>query len=429
MKKKELLIRTGCLLLTAMLLLVGCQPALEPMAEESSQTSQPEESREESSQEPEEEAPPEEETPDELTLVVVGDMMAHWDQVEDAYDPEEDSYDFSHCFREVAADLQEGYAIGNLETVFGGPEVGYSSYPRFSTPDAYGWAAKEAGFDFVSTCNNHSLDKDGPGLVRTLELLDEMGIAHTGTYTTQQASEEITLVEAEGMTLAILAFTFSVNGIPIPADSPWMVNMLTEEKLIADLAKARALEPDLIIVMPHMGNEYETYTRDVFLGWMDLMLYHGADLVFASHPHVLQKMLMRELTDVEGNPKQGFIICSMGNFISCQRDEPRDASILLKVSLSRMGEEKPVIDQISFVPIWVSYRDKSGAVSVRVVPVAEALESLEHPNNQMWINPMDADRLWRVNSEITSLYLGAEVPPEEISREYIFYERQEMQLR
>lgn len=358
--------------------------------------------------------------PKELTLVAVGDLMVHWDQVEDALQPD-GSYDFTHSFEAVEADLAEGYAIGNLETVFGGPEGGYSGYPCFSAPDAVGEALKAAGFDFVSTCNNHSLDQGLPGALRTLEQLDRIGLAHTGTYATREDAQEITIVETGGMRIAILAFTFSTNGIPIPLDAPWAVNMLTEEKLIADLARARTLAPDLIVVMPHMGNEYETFTREVFLEWMDRMLYHGADIVLASHPHVLQPMYMRTLTDAQGRERQGFIICSLGNFISVQREEPRDAGMILKLNIVQNEGERPGIRRVSFVPTWVSYRDNTGRVNIRVVPVGDALADLKG-DNRLALNGWDADRLRRANSDITALYLGEAVPAEETRREYIFYQ-------
>ncbi len=419
------LARAAALVLTFLLLFAWCAPVLEPppSAVPTPVPMPPRPASQPPPPPPEPEPPPPEPEPqpDTLTLIAAGDIMAHWDQVESARRPD-GSFDFTAAFSAVAGDLAGGYAVGNLETVFGGPGRGYSSYPRFSTPDAFGQSLKEAGFDFVTTCNNHSLDADGPGLIRTLERLDALGLAHTGTYATQEASREITVVEAGGMRIALLAFTFSTNGIPPPAEAPWMVNMLTEQKLADDLRKAKALDPDLTVVMPHMGNEYETYTRDVFLEWMERMLVLGADVVLASHPHVLQPMLVRDLPAADGGTRQGFIICSLGNFISTQLEEPRDESILLKLSFSRRPGERPVLERVSFVPIWTSYRDSTGAVNIRVVPVADALAGLA-AGNPLGIRPQDADRLRRAHARVTALYLGESAPPEPMQREYEFWRR------
>jgi poly-gamma-glutamate synthesis protein (capsule biosynthesis protein) len=367
--------------------------------------------------------PPPPPEPEKLTLVVTGDLMAHIDQVEDSQ-TQDGGYDFNHVFEQVKDDLSEGYAIGNLETVFGGPQIGPRNYPQFSTPDEYGYALKENGFDFVSTCNNHSLDWYEDGALRTIEILDEIGLAHTGTYRSEEERSKITVVDAGGFKLAILAFTFSTNGIPMPQGKDYLVNMLTEERLITDLQKARALEPDLIAVMPHMGNEYEEYTREAFLYWMDLALYHGADFVFASHPHVLQPMMTRELTDAYGVLRTGFIIASLGNFVSGQRDEPRDIGVILKVDVSKNWGERPAIERVRFVPTWVQYREATGQTNIRVLPVGDALKTEGDTLNPLGLTADNYNRLRRANDYITAMFLGEAVPvTEEPAREYVFYER------
>ena len=357
-----------------------------------------------------------------LTIVAVGDLMVHIDQVWDAQ-TEDGGFDFTHNFAQVKNDLQEGFAIGNLETVFGGPEIGPRCFPQFNTPDEFALALKVNGFDFVSTCNNHSLDWHAPALLRTLDVLDSVGLGSTGTYRTREDSEQITIVEAEGFRIAILAFTFSTNGIPIPPGKDYLVNMLTEEKVIADLAKARALEPDLIIVLPHMGNEYEEYTRPVFLHWMDMMLYHGADFVLAAHPHVLQPMMTRELTDIEGVERTGFIMPSLGNFISTQLTDPRDIGIILKLDVVMETGRRPVLERVRFVPTWVQFRHASGPTKVRVLSVGDAIESFADPSNPLGLRPHDVDRLHRANNYITNMFLGAPQTGENFAREYIFFER------
>ena len=357
-----------------------------------------------------------------LTIVAVGDLMVHMDQNWDAQ-TEDGGYDFTHNFAQVKGDLMEGFAIGNLETVLGGPEIGPMCFPQFNTPDEFAVGLRANGFDFVSTCNNHSLDWGPTALIRTLDVLDSIGLGHTGTYRTQEDSEQITIVEADGFRIAILAFTFSTNGIPIPAGREYLVNMISEEKVIADLARARALEPDLIVVLPHMGNEYEEFTRAVFLHWMDLMLYHGADFVLAAHPHVLQPMLVRELTDIEGVERTGFIMPSLGNAISTQRTEPRDISIILKLDVAQEPGERPALERVRFVPIWVQYRHASGPTKIRVLSVWDAVESFEDPSNPLGLRSHDIDRLHRANSYITNMFFGAPRTGEDFAREYIFFER------
>jgi hypothetical protein len=134
-------------------------------------------------------------------------------------------------------------------------------------------------------------------------------------------------------------------------------------------------------------------------------------------------MMMRELTDIEGVTRQGFIIASLGNFISVQRDEPRDVGVILKIDLSQQEGQRPVIESVRFVPTWVTYKDNTGNLNIRVVPVGDALQSLEEEDNPLGINPWNADRLRRANREVVSLFLGEDAVPEQVQREYVFYQR------
>ena len=59
-------------------------------------------------------------------------------------------YDFRPSFSLVKPLIAEAdLAVGNLETTFGGKP--YSGYPMFSSPEAFGEALRDAGFDVLTT--------------------------------------------------------------------------------------------------------------------------------------------------------------------------------------------------------------------------------------------------------------------------------------
>lgn len=59
-----------------------------------------------------------------ISLCVVGDIMCHDSQYEDAYNSDSSSYDFSHVFTNIANELQSAdLTIGNLETTFAGKDI------------------------------------------------------------------------------------------------------------------------------------------------------------------------------------------------------------------------------------------------------------------------------------------------------------------
>ena len=108
-----------------------------------------------------------------VKLAMVGDIMVHDYQYNEAYDPATGTYDFMHNFQDVKKYFAgNDLVIGNLELTFGGPNRPYSSFPCFNTPDSFLDAVQDAGFNLLITANNHCMDTGQAGLIRTLDKLD-----------------------------------------------------------------------------------------------------------------------------------------------------------------------------------------------------------------------------------------------------------------
>lgn len=349
-------------------------------------------------------------------LAVVGDIMVHDYQYNEAYDPATGEYDFMHNFQDVKKYFAgNDLVIGNLELTFGGPERPYASYPCFNTPDSFLDAVKDAGFNLLTTANNHCMDTGQAGLVRTLDKLDEAGIEHFGTYRSQEERDTILYKDVNGIRFAFLSYTYGTNGIPVPQD--YLVNLIDGDTMVSDIKKARQ-NADVVVVMPHMGNEYETYPKDIFVEWADLMFEAGADIVLASHPHVLQKMEYRTLDHGDG-PHDGFIIYSLGNFLSSQTTPPRNASIVLHLTVEQIADEAPSVKEVSFVPIWTQFRNVQNEDEFVVRSVYERL-SLSQSEKDAQIRKKDQTRLEEIHQETACFLLGREIPLSEMQEEYIF---------
>ena len=349
------------------------------------------------------------------TLAVVGDIMVHDYQYEEAYDPADGTYDFMHNFQDMKPYLQgRDIVIGNLELTFGGPDQPYASFPCFNTPDSFLDAVKDAGFQILTTANNHCMDTGQAGLIRTLDLLDAYGIDHVGTYRSQQERETILVKEVQGMTFAFVSATYGTNGIPVP--QPYLVSEINET-FLADIAKAQEVA-DVVVVLPHMGNEYETEPRDVFVAWADQMFAAGADIVLASHPHVLQRMEYRQVDHGEGL-HDGFIIYSLGNFISSQTTPPRNASIVLHLTVEQVADAPPSVTEVSFVPIWTQFRNAQNENHFVVRSVYEML-TLSEEERAKTLRPKDYQRLMEIHEETACFLLEKEIPLSQIQDSYIF---------
>lgn len=351
-----------------------------------------------------------------VKMAVVGDIMVHDYQYEEAYDAATGEYDFMHNFQDVKKYFAgNDLVIGNLELTFGGTDRPYASFPCFNTPDSFLDAVKDAGFDLLTTANNHSMDTGKAGLLRTLDKLDEYGIEHFGTYRSQEERDTIFYKEVNGLKFAFLSYTYGTNGIPVPDE--YLVNLIDGGQMVDDIKEARK-NADVVVVLPHMGNEYETEPRDIFVSWADEMFAAGADIVLASHPHVLQRMEYRKVNHGDGE-HDGFIIYSLGNFISSQTTPPRNASIVLHLTVEKVGNAPANVTEVSFVPIWTQFRNAANENDFVVRSVYERL-SLSQEEQDRQIRKKDQERLKEIHHETASFLLGREIPLSEMQEEYIF---------
>ncbi len=376
-------------LLLGLALLAGCGRELPasggvqdpPAAAPEEVLAEPEETPVEVPEEPSEPEPP---APTTATLAVCGDAMSHMPVTNDAWDGEK--YDYVRVMSGAKSRVEAAdYAVVNLETTFaGGPK--YSGYPAFNSPDGMAQGLKDLGFDLCLTANNHSLDKGWSGLSRTLDVLDETGLAHVGTSRSQEERDaNLVVADVGGISVAFLGYTYGTNGIPVPKDHPYCINVfntdylsglreLDRDRLAADLEQAEAADADLIAVMIHWGVEYQTKQNAYQEEIADFLFANGADIILGGHSHVPQPMELRTLED----GRQGFVCYSLGNFISSQNDEYTDTTAVLTLELTRDNETgEAQVTGYSYAPMYMLDREAGAKPRFQLLDVYAALASGE----------------------------------------------------
>ena len=200
------------------------------------------------------EQPTEEETfsQPEINLIMVGDVLLH-DRLEEVCKQEDGAYRYEALFAPMKDEIQAAdLAIVNQEVLIGGAELGISGYPCFNADFTLGDALVDAGFDVVCHATNHTLDKQKKGLLSCINFWKTSypNIAVLGMNETQEEQDEIYIYEQEGLKIAILNYTYGTNGIKLPSDMPFAVDLLDEDKVVADIKKAEEMA-DFTIVCPH----------------------------------------------------------------------------------------------------------------------------------------------------------------------------------
>lgn len=314
-----------------------------------------------------------------INMAVVGDIMCHGPNFKDAYNSSTKTYDFSTFFTQIKSYISNAdIAIGNLETTFAGGNKAYSGYPTFNSPPQLAKDVQNLGIDVLTTSNNHSMDSGYNGLINTIDTLDNLGISHTGTFKSEEDKNKILIKDVNGIKIAFLSYTYGTNGISIPKGKEYCINLIDKELIQSQLESAKALNPDVICVSMHWGIEYKLQPNDEQKDLADFLFENGADIILGSHPHVLEPMEKRTVTLSDGTTKDGFVIYSLGNFISAQKDKYTKDSIILNLKITKHSEGHITIDSYDYTPIYMQDNGANATNRYELVDLTKKIKDYEN---------------------------------------------------
>ena len=314
-----------------------------------------------------------------INIVGIGDTLCHSQNFKDAYNQETGTYDFSPMFKNIKQHFDNAtVAVGNLETTLAGEDRGYSGYPTFNSPDELALDLKELGIDILTTANNHCIDKGYTGLERTLNVLDEYGIAHTGTSRSEEEQNTIIMKDLNGIKTAFLCFTYGTNGIPIPSGKEYSVNLIDKDLIKKQLDKAKEEGAELICVSMHWGAEYRLKPTTEQEDLAEFLIKNGADVILGNHAHVPEPMEMKTVTLDDGTTREGFVIYSMGNFFSAQTDNYTRDTLILNVEVRKDGKTGQItIDKATYTPVYVYDNGQNAKDRYELLDIEQIIKDYE----------------------------------------------------
>ena len=269
-----------------------------------------------------------------ITLMAVGDNLMHMGVVYTGR-MQDNTYDYSFLFEDISNFLGKAdIKIINQETILGGNELGFSGYPYFNSPTEVGDAIAAAGFNVVLQASNHSADQGIKGLKNCAAYWEKYpDVLMTGIY--EEAPEEekektpIPILNIDGVTFAVLNYTYGPNMEVLPREIQGHLNMLCawdensgaidfttiHPDVLTEIEEA-SKQADVVIVCPHWGTEYTTKPSQYQKEFAKQMTQAGADLIIGTHPHVVQPV---EWVESE-NGNKALCYYSLGNYVSTQKD-------------------------------------------------------------------------------------------------------------
>ena len=243
-----------------------------------------------------------------LRFRCVGDIMAHERNYVGAKQAD-GTYSFADTYVYVEKYLKNAdMTLGNFETTFSG-STKYSSFPRFNSPEALATDTRAAGVNVALFANNHMLDTGVAGARNTVKVLRENGFDAVVGARAETDEDRSAVVDVKGVKVGIVSFGYetrivngsrTMNGSPMAKDAPDYINSFRYDNghvykehldnILNEIQWCKDNGAELIICYFHWGTEYKSTPDNADRELAQLCAEAGADMIFASHPHIMQEI-------------------------------------------------------------------------------------------------------------------------------------------
>lgn len=325
---------------------------------------------------------PEEKTSS-LSLVMVGDNLIHSSIYKDANRlGGGNGYDFKPIIEYIKEKVQNyDLAYYNQETILGGTKLGVSDYPTFNSPQEAGDAMIDAGFNLVSLATNHTMDRGEKAVLASREYWDNQeDVLAVGSYSSEESKNKVEIREKNGISYAMLNYTYGTNGMPVPNGKDYLVNVWPtdlnindpdrdskyqeyKKQVKKDIEAVRS-QVDVLIVAMHWGVEYTHNPTNYQIDSAEFLAENDVDIVIGTHPHVIQPVTWIDDT---------LVFYSLGNFVSAQLQNQNYNKMVglmssLTITKTVKGDEVDIsIGNVQNELIFTSYNSSTWS-NFKVVP-------------------------------------------------------------
>jgi hypothetical protein len=214
---------------------------------------------------------------------------------------------------------------------------------------------KYKGFDILSTANNHSYDKGEEGVISTIAFLQKQNIAYCGTAASVEQRQHIPIIESNGIKIAFVAYTYSLNHLNLPPGKEYLCNHVPLNTPGCDLSfikeqvlLAHQRGVDMVVASVHFGNAYQLFPSDHIIDTTHRLFNEcGIDIILGGHAHNIQPMeYYNFICPITQRKKQGFAIYCLGDFVAYDIFTWGHLPVWLRIEIAKTSEGAVIKDII-----------------------------------------------------------------------------------
>ncbi|KAA0235113.1 MAG: hypothetical protein JJLCMIEE_01459 [Acidimicrobiales bacterium] len=243
--------------------------------------------------------------------------------------------------------------------------------PTFNAFSSVVSALSEAGYDGCSAASNRALEQGVGGVIGTISTLQRAGLVQSGMADDPIEAFATPMYEVEGVQVAHLSFTTTVNQREPLGEVPFLVGLADLPTMLAKADAARASGADFVVVSVHFAENGPEPTDAQQQIAKALLASDDVDLVIGHGP-VVQPI------DRVGDE---FVAYSLGNQLA---DIPQGGvpdGVILGVEITGVVGDEFHVTSLTHV---ATYYDAATGV---VVPVARTLDAPDTPEpfrDELW---------------------------------------------
>lgn len=318
-----------------------------------------------------------------MDITMAGDVYLRYAAFQSGQDGS-GGYDYTHLFSNVSDELSgSDVTLLNQEGSLAGTDYGViATQGQVNSPQELGEAEASAGFDAIVRANDHALDEGTDGLTSELAFWKgEDGVTVLGVADPSDGSASPNAAytyEKDGFKVAVLAYTTTAAG---GDDDSQYVSVYDESQAQSDIQAARDDGADMVIVCMHWGQAYDSDVTDEQREDAQALANAGADVIFGTHPHVLQPI--ETLSGDDGHTT----LCywSLGSLINSGMDAIGYVGGIAKVELTKDSDGTCSVSSASLVPTVIHEGTTSDTMSV--YPAASYTDELASTNAYTTVTP------------------------------------------
>ena len=315
------------------------------------------------------------------------------------------SFDFSEMFSYISEIVGNAdYTIADVEGTLGGT-LKVSGSDQMITPPILIQNLKDCGVDMLDLANDHALDGNFDELKATIQNCVNADMAYVGAQTSADEKKQPKIVDINGVKVAFLAYTSSLNVKEKKVDKnalKYGLNLVTKSNAKSDVKAARDAGADIVVCLMSWGKMLKRDVTDDQKTVANVLVKSGVDVIIGYGPHTVQKAQWLDgPTDSDGTVHRTLMIPATGNFLSDQRDKYMDSGLIFEFTIRETGSMtgKYTVTDPVYIPTWVwrASGEADGSYTYHTMACGQWLE-----NQPEGMSYNDVTRMREVWAEVQS---------------------------